>query len=433
MGNSASSGLPFLLIPLGCLKVVRDCLKVAVKRFSNNLEQSQTTSNDLPQSSNMKFATKAIHAGVEPDPSTGAVMTPIYQTSTYAQEAPGVHKGFEYARTQNPTRLALERSLAALENGVDAICFSSGMAAMDAVLKLLNSGDEVVATNDLYGGSYRIITKIYERFGLAGKFVPMYDDAGIEQHISKKTKLLWIETPTNPMLNIVDIRAICEVAKTHGILTCVDNTFASPYLQNPLDLGADMVVHSATKYLGGHSDSVHGAVVVKDAALAQQLHFLQNAAGAVPGPMDCFLILRGIKTLHLRVQRACENAERIARFLKNHPQVNRVLYPGFEDHPAHAVAKKQMRGFGAMVSFDLKKDGYEQAEQVLSHTEIFTLAESLGGVESLIGHPASMTHASIPREERLKVGLTDSLIRLSIGIEDAEDLMEDLDKAFSKL
>ena len=381
----------------------------------------------------MKFATKAIHAGVEPDPSTGAVMTPIYQTSTYAQASPGDHKGYEYARTQNPTRHALEANLAALENGADAICFGSGMAAMDAVLKLLSAGDEVVATNDLYGGSYRIITKIYERFGLKGHFVPMYDAAKVEQFLTKKTKLLWIETPTNPMLNIVDIEAICKMAKAKGILTCVDNTFASPYLQNPLDLGADMVVHSATKYLGGHSDTVLGAVVAKEQELADQLHFIQNASGAVPGPMDCFLVLRGIKTLHLRVERACQNAEKIAAYLQGHPKANNVYYPGFTDHAGHAIAKKQMRHFGAMVSFDLKRDKFEDAKKVLSRTEIFTLAESLGGVESLIGHPASMTHASIPKEDRAKVGLTDSLIRLSIGVEDVGDLIEDLERAFTFL
>lgn len=381
----------------------------------------------------MKFATKTIHAGIEPDPSTGAVMTPIYQTSTYAQNAPGDHKGYEYARTQNPTRHALEANLAALENGTHGICFGSGLAAMDAVLKLLNAGDEVVATNDLYGGSYRLITKIYERFGLKGHFVPMYNAAELEKYITPKTKLLWVETPTNPMLNIVDIRAICKIAKAKGILTCVDNTFASPYLQTPLDLGADIVLHSATKYLGGHSDTVLGALVVKDEELAQRLHFIQNASGAVPGPMDCFLVLRGIKTLHLRVERACQNAERIAHYLHAHPKVNQVYYPGFPEHPGHEVAKKQMHAFGAMVSFDLKKDKFEDAKKVLSRTQLFTLAESLGGVESLIGHPASMTHASIPREERLKVGLTDTLIRLSIGVEDVEDLMEDLEKAFTYL
>jgi len=377
----------------------------------------------------MKFATKTIHAGITPDPSTGAVMTPIYQTSTYAQAAPGDHQGYEYARTQNPTRHALEANLAALENGADGICFGSGLAAMDAILKLLNAGDEVVATNDLYGGSYRLITKIYERFGLKGHFVPMYDATQFEQYLTPNTKLIWIETPTNPMLNIVDIEAICKVAKARGILTAVDNTFASPYLQNPLDLGADLVVHSATKYLGGHSDTVLGAIVAKDAELAQRLHFIQNASGAVPGPMDCFLVLRGIKTLHLRVQRACENAEKIAHSLLGHPKINKVYYPGFTDHPGHELAKRQMRHFGAMVSFDLKEDTLESATKILTKTELFTLAESLGGVESLIGHPASMTHASIPREERLKVGLTDSLIRLSVGVEDVEDLLADLKQA----
>lgn len=377
----------------------------------------------------MKFATKTIHAGIEPDPSTGAVMTPIYQTSTYAQAAPGDHKGYEYARTQNPTRHALEANLAALENGADGICFGSGLAAMDAILKLLNAGDEVVATNDLYGGSYRLITKIYERFGLKGHFVPMYDASKFEQYLTPNTKLIWIETPTNPMLNIVDIEAICAIAKKRGILTAVDNTFASPYLQNPLDLGADMVIHSATKYLGGHSDTVLGAVVAKDAELAQRLHFIQNASGGVPGPMDCFLVLRGIKTLHLRVQRACENAEKIAHSLLGNPKINKVYYPGFADHPGHELAKRQMRHFGAMVSFDLKEDTLEHANQILTKTKLFTLAESLGGVESLIGHPSTMTHASIPREERLKVGLTDSLIRLSVGVEDVDDLLADLEQA----
>jgi len=319
--------------------------------------------------------------------------------------------------------------LAALENGADGICFGSGLAAMDAILKLLNAGDEVVATNDLYGGSYRLITKIYERFGLKGHFVPMYDATQFEQYLTPNTKLIWIETPTNPMLNIVDIEAICKVAKARGILTAVDNTFASPYLQNPLDLGADLVVHSATKYLGGHSDTVLGAIMAKDAELAQRLHFIQNASGAVPGPMDCFLVLRGIKTLHLRVQRACENAEKIAHSLLGHPKINKVYYPGFTDHPGHELAKRQMRHFGAMVSFDLKEDTLESATKILTKTELFTLAESLGGVESLIGHPASMTHGSIPREERLKVGLTDSLIRLSVGVEDVDDLLADLKQA----
>jgi cystathionine gamma-lyase len=377
----------------------------------------------------MKFATKVIHAGIEPDPSTGAVMTPIFQTSTYAQDAPGEHKGYEYARTQNPTRSVLEKNLAALENGVDAICFGSGLAAQDAVTKLLQSGDEILAVNDLYGGSYRQMVRVYGPWGLKSRFIDMYSAENVEQAIGPDTKLIWIETPTNPMLNIVDIQAVCAIARKHGIMTCVDNTFASPFLQNPLDLGADIVLHSATKYIGGHSDVVHGCLIVKDPELAQRLHFIQNASGAVPGPMDCFLILRGIKTLHLRVQRACENAAVIAKYLAAHPKVEKVYWPGFATHPNHEVAARQMRMFGAMVSFDLKENTLEAATKVLSSTHLFTLAESLGGVESLIGHPASMTHASIPRESRLKVGLTDSLIRLSIGVEDVDDLIEDLAKA----
>lgn len=377
----------------------------------------------------MQFATKAIHAGIEPDPSTGAVMTPIFQTSTYAQASPGDHKGYEYARTQNPTRSVLEKNLAALENGTDAICFGSGLAAQDAVIKLLKAGDEVVAVNDLYGGSYRQMVRVYGPWGLKSRYVDLYNAENLRAQITPDTKLIWIETPTNPMLNIVDIEAICAIARKHGILTCVDNTFASPYLQNPLDLGADIVLHSATKYIGGHSDVVHGCLVVKDADLAQRLRFLQNASGAVPGPMDCFLILRGIKTLHLRVQRACENAEKVAHALRANPKVAKVYWPGFADHPNHDVARRQMRMFGGMVSFDLVDNTYTAAEKILSGTHLFTLAESLGGVESLIGHPASMTHASIPKEERLKVGLTDSLVRLSLGVEDADDLIEDLNAA----
>jgi cystathionine beta-lyase/cystathionine gamma-synthase len=377
----------------------------------------------------MKFATKVIHAGIEPDPSTGAIMTPIFQTSTYVQAAPGDHKGYEYARTQNPTRSALEKNLAALENGTDAICFASGLAAQDAVMKLLKSGDEVLAVNDLYGGSYRQMVRVWGQWGLKSRFVDMYNVANVEREISPDTKLIWIETPTNPMLNIVDIEAVCAIARRHGILTCVDNTFASPYLQNPLDMGADIVLHSATKYIGGHSDVVHGCLIVKEKALAERLHFLQNASGAVPGPQDCFLVLRGIKTLHLRVQRACENAAVIAEYLAAHPKVEKVYWPGFAQHPNHSIAKRQMRMFGAMVSFDLKNNTLDNATKMLSGTHLFSLAESLGGVESLIGHPASMTHASIPREERLKVGLTDSLIRLSVGVEDADDLIADLESA----
>jgi cystathionine gamma-lyase len=381
----------------------------------------------------MKFATKVIHAGVEPDPSTGAIMTPIFQTSTYVQAAPGDHKGYEYARTQNPTRSALEANLAALENGTDAICFSSGLAAQDAVIKLLKSGDEVLAVNDLYGGSYRQMVRVWAQWGLKSRFVDMYDAKKVAKSISKNTKLIWIETPTNPMLNVVDIEAICAIAKEKGLMVCVDNTFASPYLQNPLDMGADIVLHSATKYIGGHSDVVHGCLIVKDADLAVKLRFLQNACGAVPGPQDCFLILRGIKTLHLRVQRACENAEKIANYLQNHPKVGAVYYPGFKNHKGHKIAKKQMRMFGAMVSFDLKDNSMDNANKVLTSTNLFSLAESLGGVESLIGHPASMTHASIPREQRISVGLTDSLIRLSVGVEDVDDLIGDLDAALAKV
>jgi len=379
----------------------------------------------------MHFATKVIHAGIEPDPSTGAIMTPIFQTSTYVQAAPGDHKGYEYARTQNPTRTVLENNLAALENGTDAICFSSGLAAQDAVIKLFTSGDEILSVNDLYGGSYRQMVRVYGPWGLKSRYIDMYDAANVEREIGPDTKLIWIETPTNPMLNIVDIAAVCAIARKRGILTCVDNTFASPYLQNPLDLDADIVLHSATKYIGGHSDVVHGCLVVKEAELAQRLRFLQNACGAVPGPQDCFLVLRGIKTLHLRVERACQNAAVIAHFLKTHPKVSKVFWPGFESHPNHDIAKRQMRMFGGMVSFDLKNNALEAATKVLSSTHLFALAESLGGVESLIGHPASMTHASIPREERLKVGLTDSLIRLSVGIEDVNDLIADLEKALA--
>lgn len=377
----------------------------------------------------MKFGTKVIHAGIEPDPSTGAIMTPIFQTSTYVQDSPGEHKGFEYARTQNPTRHALENNLAALENGKYGVCFSSGMATMDAIIKLLKSGDQVIATNDLYGGSYRLLTKIYQNFGIDSKFIDLAQATNLNEHISDSTKMIWIETPTNPMLGIVDIKAVCQIAKANNILTVVDNTFASPYLQNPLDLGADIVMHSSTKYLGGHSDVVQGCAVTSNKDIADQLYFIQNSSGAVPGPQDCFLMLRGIKTLHLRVQRSCENARRIAEWLQNHDAVSKVYYPGFESSPNHEIAKSQMRDFGGMVSFDLHENTIEAANKVLSNTHLFSLAESLGGVESLIGHPASMTHASIPREERLKVGLTDSLIRLSVGIEDVNDLIEDLNKA----
>lgn len=377
----------------------------------------------------MKFGTKVIHAGIRPDPSTGAIMTPIFQTSTYVQAAPGDHKGYEYGRTQNPTRSALEENLAALENAKYCICYASGLAAMDAILKLFKPGDEILATSDLYGGSYRLIRNIFEDFGLKGRFVDMSDAHKIKDQISDNTKLIWVETPTNPMLSIVDIEAIASYARSKEILVCVDNTFASPYLQQPLDLGADIVTHSATKFIGGHSDVVHGCVIVNDDELAQRLFFIQNAVGAVPGPMDCFLVLRGIKTLHLRMQRSCENAAQIAHFLRDHQRVSKVYWPGFSDHPNHDITKKQMKMFGSMLSFELKENSVEAAMKVLSGTQFFLLAESLGGVESLIGHPASMTHASIPKEERLKVGLTDSLIRLSVGVEDVEDLIEDLEKA----
>lgn len=380
----------------------------------------------------MKFGTKVIHAGIEPDPATGAIMTPIYQTSTYAQESIGKHKGYEYARSKNPTRSALETNLAALENGAKAICFGSGMAAIAAVVQTLNPGDEIISTNDLYGGTYRLLTKVFERFGIKTHFVGMTDPANLESYINENTKLIWIETPTNPMLNIIDIEAVCNIAKKHGVRTCVDNTFASPYLQNPIDLGADVVMHSATKYLGGHSDVVHGAVICKDEEYAKELSFIQNAAGAIPGPQDCFLLLRGIKTLHLRVQRACDNARAIAKFLNEHDKVKAVYYPGLESHPGHKIAKRQMRDFGAMLSFSLKEDTTEAAAKVLEKTHYFTCAESLGGVESLIGHPVTMTHASIPREQRLAIGITDSLIRMSVGIEDVEDLIADLKQALEQ-
>ncbi|MBC7892657.1 MAG: cystathionine gamma-synthase [Sphingobacteriaceae bacterium] len=377
----------------------------------------------------MRFATKAIHAGVSPDPTTGAIMTPIYQTSTYVQEAPGKHKGYEYSRTHNPTRTALQNALAALENAKHGICYASGLAATDAILKLFQPGDEIVATNDLYGGTYRIFTKVFEGFGLTFRFIDLSDTSTLETVFSEKTKLLWLETPTNPLLRLIDIAAFTKAAKARGVLTVVDNTFASPYLQNPLDLGADLVLHSVTKYLGGHSDTVMGAILLNDDALAQRLAFIQNACGAVPGPQDCFLVLRGIKTLHLRMQRHCENARRVADFLSTHPKVGKVYYPGLESHPGHELAKRQMRDFGGMLSFELKGDDYEEAVRVMSSFHVFSLGESLGGVESLCTHPASMTHASIPKEERAKSGLKDTLIRLSVGVEDVADLIEDLRQA----
>jgi len=379
----------------------------------------------------MKLGTKFIHAGAEPDPSTGAIMTPIFQTSTYVQSAPGVNKGFEYARSQNPTRKALEEALAIIENGKYGLAFSSGVAATDAVIKLLEPGDEIIAGNDMYGGTYRLFSKVFEKFGLKFHYVDMTDAVNVRSFVNKNTKLIWAETPTNPLINITDIAAMAAIAKEHKLLLCVDNTFASPYLQNPLDLGADIVMHSSTKYLGGHSDVIQGALIMNDTGLREKLYFIQKSCGAVPGPMDCFLVLRGIKTLHVRMQRHCENGEKIAHYLRNHSKVGKVYWCGFEDHAGYNIAKKQMRGFGGMISFTLKDENEHAARKLMSSTKLFSLAESLGGVESLINHPASMTHASIPREERIKNGLTDTLIRLSVGIEDAEDLIEDLEQALN--
>jgi cystathionine gamma-lyase len=377
----------------------------------------------------MKFGTKAIHAGVHPDPTTGAIMTPIYQTSTYVQESPGKHKGYEYARTQNPTRDALQANLAALENGRFGICYASGLGATDAILKLFKPGDEIIASSDLYGGTYRIMVRVFQEFGLKFKFISLDDPANLEAAITDNTKMVWIETPTNPLLRLVDISAIAAITQQKQIMLVVDNTFASPYLQNPLDLGADVVLHSVTKYLGGHSDTVMGAIITNDEDTAKRLTFIQNACGAVPGPQDCFLVLRGIKTLHVRMQRHCENALKVARFLADHPKVSQVNYPGLETHPQHELAKCQMRDFGGMVSFELHGDSLPEAIKVMENFKVFSLGESLGGVESLCTHPASMTHASIPKEEREKNGLKDTLIRLSVGIEDVDDLIEDLRQA----
>ena len=377
----------------------------------------------------MKFATRAIHAGMEPDPSTGAIIPPIYQTSTFVQAAPGNNKGYEYARSQNPTRKALETALASIENARFALSFSSGVAASDAVIRLLLPGDEVIAANDMYGGTFRLFSKIFEKTGIHFHYVNMQNPENIRAYVNEKTKLIWTETPTNPLMNIVDLAAVASIAKEKKFLLCVDNTFASPYLQNPLDLGADIVIHSATKYLGGHSDVIHGCLMMNDPALREQLYFIQKSCGAVPGPQDCYLVLRGIKTLELRMQRHCDNGEKIARWMRKNPKVEKVYWCGFEDHPGFDVASKQMRGFGGMLSFELKNNSPEETKRVLSATHLFSLAESLGGVESLISQPASMTHASIPREERMKNGLHDCLIRLSVGIEDADDLIEDLDQA----
>lgn len=376
-----------------------------------------------------KFGTKAIHAGVEPDPATGAIMTPIYQTSTYVQEKVGQHKGYGYSRTLNPTRHALEKAIAELENAKYGACFGSGVAAIDALLKMLNPGDEVITTDDLYGGSYRIFTGVYAKYGIKFHFVSMNDLKNLSQTINKNTKLIWIETPTNPMMNIIDIEAVAKIAKKANIMLGVDNTFATPYLQSPMDLGADLVMHSATKYLGGHSDVVMGALVMNDQSIADEIYRIQNSSGGITGPMDSFLVLRGLKTLHLRMQRHCENGEKIARFLKGHPKVDKVYWPGFEDHPSHAIAKQQMRGFGGMISFSVKGNDLKEAHSIMERFKVFSLAESLGGVESLTCHPATITHAAIPAKERQKVGIVDSLIRLSVGVEDAEDLINDLKQA----
>jgi cystathionine beta-lyase len=377
----------------------------------------------------MKFATKAIHAGVQPDQATGAIMTPIYQTSTFVQDDVGLHKGYEYSRTLNPTRHALEKNLASIENGKFGACFGSGLAAIDCVIKMLNPGDEVISTNDLYGGSYRIFKTIFEKYGIKFHFVDMQKPDQVEVLLNQNTKLIWVETPTNPMMNIVDIKAVAELAKKAGAILAVDNTFATPYLQTPLDLGADIVMHSATKYLGGHSDVVMGALVTSNEEIAKEMYRIQNSTGAVTGPMDSFLVLRGVKTLHLRMQRHCENGAIVANFLKKHSKVDNVFWPGFETHPNHDIAKSQMKDFGGMISFTLKGNKLEDALEVIRRVELFALAESLGGVESLIGHPASMTHASIPKEIREQSGIVDTLIRLSVGVEDAEDLINDLAQA----
>ena len=381
----------------------------------------------------MKFGTKTIHAGQKPDPTTGAIMTPIYQTSTYVQKSPGDHKGYEYSRTGNPTRKALEDNLAALENGKYGLCFGSGLAAVDCIVKLLQPGDEVISTNDLYGGTYRIFTKVFERLGIKFHFTGMNSIEQIESLVNSKTKMIWAETPTNPMLNIINIKELSKISSKNNLIFVVDNTFATPYLQRPLDLGADIVMHSLTKYMGGHSDVVMGAAICKDDKLAEQLYFLQNSCGGVPGPQDSFLVLRGIKTLHVRMQRHCENGKAIAKFLEKHPKINNVYWPGLKNHPNHATAKSQMDDFGGMISFDLIGNKLEDAIKIVSNTHFFTLAESLGGVESLIGHPASMTHAAIPKVEREKTGVVDTLIRLSVGIEDVEDLIKDLQNALNKI
>ena len=379
----------------------------------------------------MKFGTKAIHAGVPPDPTTGAIMTPIYQTSTYVQEGVGNHKGYAYSRTANPTRHALEESIAALENGEYGACFGSGLAAIDCLIKILNPGDEVITSADLYGGTYRIFTTIFAKYGIKFHFINVDEVQDIEKIINSNTKLVWLETPTNPMMNIVDIALIAQITKKAKIWLAVDNTFATPYLQTPLDLGADIIMHSVTKYLGGHSDVVMGALVTSNENIAKEIYRIQNSSGAVPGPMDCFLVLRGIKTLHLRMQRHCENGEKVAKWLKDHPKVDKTYWPGFESHPNHGIAKKQIRGFGGMIAFSLKGNNLKEAHDIMAKFKVFSLAESLGVVESLICHPVTMTHGAIPKSERDKAGIVDSLIRLSVGVEDIEDLIHDLKQALA--
>ena len=378
---------------------------------------------------NYKFGTKAIHAGADADPSTGAIMTPIFQTSTYVQESPGVNKGYGYARGKNPTREALQKNIAALENGKHCVCFSSGMSAIDAVIRMLKPGDEVITGDDLYGGSYRIFTKIYENYGIKFHFINLTDTNNIQKYINTNTKLIWVETPTNPTMQIIDIVSCAAISKSNKILLAVDNTFASPFLQNPLELGADIVMHSATKYLGGHSDVVMGALIMNDDKIHEQIYFILNSCGANPGPMDCFLVMRGIKTLHLRMERHCFNGRKVAEYLKTHPKIEKVYWPGFTDHPNHEIAKKQMRDFGGMISIVLKDKTIENTFKVASSFHVFSLAESLGGVESLINHPATMTHASIPKLEREKSGVVDNLLRLSVGVEDIDDLLTDLKQA----
>ena len=402
-------------------------MSFSLNKLSNFVQQSVSTVEEK----DMKFGTKAIHAGVHPDPTTGAIMTPIYQTSTYVQDGVGNHSGYEYSRTQNPTRHALEKNLAAIENGKHGACFGSGLAAIDCVLKMFNPGDEIISTNDLYGGTYRIFKTIFEKYGLKFHFVGMENVGHIEDYVNENTKMIWVETPTNPMMNIIDIQACAAIAKKNNCLLAVDNTFATPYLQNPLDQGADIIMHSVTKYLGGHSDVVMGALVCNDDKIAEDIYRIQNSSGAVTGPMDSFLVLRGIKTLHIRMQRHCENGRLIAEFLKSHPKVEKVYWPGFVDHPNHGIAKRQMRDFGGMISFTLVGNSMEDAHSIVKNMEVFAVAESLGGVESLAGHPATMTHASIPKEEREKSGVVDSLIRLSVGIEDVDDLIADLKQALS--